>query len=69
MRRLLRLLLHAAGALAGVAAVLLALLAWRLAQGPLPLDLLAPRLEAAFAARMAGLRLELQGAELAWGDW
>ena len=69
MRRLLRLLLHVAGVLAGVAAVLLALLAWRLAQGPLPLDLLAPRFEAAFDERMPGLRLGLEGAELAWGDW
>ncbi len=69
MRRLLRLLLHGAGVLAGVAAVLLALLAWRLAQGPLALDLLAPRFEAAFNQRMPGLRLGLEGAELAWGDW
>ena len=69
MRRLLRLLLHGAGALAAMAAVLLALLAWRLAQGPLPLDLLLPRIEAALGERAPHLRVTLDGAELVWGDW
>ena len=69
MRRLLRLLLHGAGALAAMAAVLLALLAWRLAQGPLPLDLLLPRIEAALGERAPHLRVTLGGAELVWGDW
>lgn len=69
MRRLLRLLLHGAGALAALAAVLLALLAWRLAQGPLPLDLLLPRIEAALGERAPHLRVTLGGAELVWGDW
>ncbi len=59
-------------ALAGLGAALLLLaaagaLAWRLSQAPLPLDWLAPRVEA--AARARGVPLSLSGLALGWSGF
>lgn len=61
-----------AGVLAGLGAALLLLavaggLAWRLSQGPVALDWLAPRVEA--AARARGVRLSLAGLALGWSGF
>lgn len=66
LRRLLRvtlalvvLLTVAGGAAAGW-------IAWRLREGPLPLDLLVPRVKAALAEQTEGWSVDLAGLELAW---
>ena len=68
-RRASRLLIHALGASLGVATVLLAALAWRLAQGPVALDSVTPYIEAAVNDRDFGFRIQIDEAELIWGDW
>ncbi|MFC7542920.1 hypothetical protein ACFQU2_30440 [Siccirubricoccus deserti] len=44
-------------------------LAWRLAQGPLEVPPLARRIEAAANASLAGSRLEIGSAAIAWEDF
>ncbi|MCS6855483.1 MAG: DUF3971 domain-containing protein, partial [Elioraea sp.] len=64
--RLLRRLATAVGALLVLACVLVGGLAWRLAQGPLPLDPLARLIEARVAASEGGRRVEIGAAALVW---
>ena len=68
-RRAWKFPIHALGALLGVATVLLAALAWRLAQGPLALNSVTPYIEAAVNDRDLGFRIRVDEAELIWGDW
>lgn len=62
-------MVHVLGTLVGVASVLLAGAAWRLAQGPVELSGLTPYIEAALNEGDTGYRFEIGDAELAWGDW
>jgi len=62
-------MVHVLGTLVGVASVLLAGAAWRLAQGPIELSTLTPYIEAALNQGGTGYRFEIGAAELAWGDW
>lgn len=64
--RLLRRLATALGALVVLACVIAAGLAWRLAQGPLPLDPLARFIEARVAESEGGRRVEIGAAALVW---
>lgn len=64
--RLLRRLATAIGAILVLACVAAGGLAWRLAQGPLPLDPLARFIEARVAASEGGRRVEIGAAALVW---
>ena len=68
-RRGAKFMVHVLGTLVGVASVLLAGAAWRLAQGPVTLDNLVPYIEAALNQEETGYRFQIGSAELAWGDW
>ncbi len=68
-RRTSRFLLHVLGTLVGVATILLAGLAWRLAQGPIDLGSVTPYVEDALNDRDLGFHIEIGEAQLAWGDW
>ena len=68
-RRGAKFMVHVLGTLVGVASVLLAGAAWRLAQGPVDLDELTPYIEAALNGENTGYHFEIGAAELAWGDW
>ena len=68
-RRGAKFMVHVLGTLVGVASVLLAGAAWRLAQGPVTLDSMTPYIEAALNAEETGYRFEIGSAQLAWGDW
>lgn len=46
-----------------------ALLAWRLSQGPLPLDFLTPYIEDALADPEGAFSVRLERTELTWGGW
>src|SRR4051794_18615205 len=48
--------------------LVLALLAWRLSKGPLPLDPLAPYIENALTYKQPNVRLKIGGAALQWQD-
>jgi hypothetical protein len=64
LQRLIRLLIP----LALLASLALGVLAWRLAEGPLPLPVLARQIEQAVNAE-GGLRLEIGAAAIAWEGW
>jgi len=68
-RRGAKLVVHVLGTLVGLASVVLAGAAWRLAQGPVALGTLIPYIEAALNEQDTGYRFEIGDAELAWGDW
>jgi hypothetical protein len=68
-RRASRLLIHILGTLVGVATILLAAFAWRLAQGPIELGRVTPYVEAALNGQDLGFTVEIGEAELTWGDW
>ena len=64
-----RLAVHLLGSLVAVASILVAVAAWRLAQGPITLDRLAHRLEAVLNDQALGYRFDIGAARLAWGGW
>jgi hypothetical protein len=68
-RRASRFFLHGIGTLLGVATILLAGLAWRLAQGPITLGNVTPYVQRALNDQDLGFRVELGEAQLTWGDW
>ncbi len=59
--------LLAAVGLLGIVAV--ALLVWRLARGPIPLDALTPRVAATLNAADASVHVAVGGSELVWAGW
>jgi len=54
------------GALAALLVMVAGFLVWRLAQGPIPLDFLTPRIEAAARAASPDLTLQIGSTALAW---
>lgn len=69
MRVRLRHFLWILAALAISVSVLAGVAAWRLAQGPVNLALLAPRVEAALSRPEDGYRVEMDSVEAAWAGW
>ncbi|MBN36661.1 MAG: hypothetical protein CMM46_18155 [Rhodospirillaceae bacterium] len=68
-RQASKLVINILGTFVGVATVLLAGLAWRLAQGPIILGSVTPFIEAAINDQNLGVHVEVSEAELTWGDW
>lgn len=56
-------------ALAVFVSALAAVAAWRLAQGPISLAVLAPHVEAALSRPEAGYRVELETVDVVWAGW
>ncbi len=69
LTRVLHTVLHVAIGFAVVMMVAAGLLVWRLSQGPIHLDSLAPRLNAKLNAELAPLQLRLGSVALAWEGW
>jgi hypothetical protein len=67
--RPVRVLLATGIAILACAAVLSALLAFRLARGPIRVDFLTPRIEAAVQPRDGSYRAEIGITEVRWGGW
>jgi len=68
-RRASKFLIHLLGTLVGVVTVLLAFMAWRLAQGPIEMGSLTPFVEAAINDQELGFTIQADQAELTWDDW
>ncbi len=66
IRRVVRGSLWVIGGILTLSAIGVALLAWRLSTGPMPLGFLTPYLEQALTASLVGYQIELQDTHLAW---
>ena len=67
--RLVKLGLEAVAALAAIAVAVAGVGVWRLSQGPVDLDGLAPRVETALTRLAPDMRVSVGGTALAWGGW
>ncbi|RDD60887.1 DUF3971 domain-containing protein [Ferruginivarius sediminum] len=69
IRRSTKIALEAIVGVAALATIVTGVLFWRLSQGPVELDFLTPRLQAALSDAEEGVSVELGGTVLAWEGW
>jgi hypothetical protein len=69
LKRTSKITLEILGALVGLAAIVAGVLTWRVAQGPVELDVLTPYLEDALAAGVGNFDVSVGGTLLAWEGW
>jgi hypothetical protein len=69
VRRSARILVEVLGTIVAGIAILVAVAAWRLSQGPITLSLLTPYIEEALSAPDRGFTLRIDRTVLAWGGW
>ena len=68
-RRATRIFLEVLAGLLGLVLLVSAFAAWRLSQGPVELDFLAPRIEEALESAEDGLEVRIGKTELLWAGW
>ncbi|HYB58039.1 MAG TPA: DUF3971 domain-containing protein [Alphaproteobacteria bacterium] len=69
VRRSARILVEVLGTIVAGIAILVAVTAWRLSQGPITLSLLTPYVEEALSAPDRGFIVRIDRTVLAWGGW
>lgn len=68
-RRATRILLEVVAGLLGLVLLVSAFAAWRMSQGPVALDFLAPRVEQAMGSGEDGIQVRIGKTELIWAGW
>ena len=69
VRRSAKILVEVLGSLVAGIGIIVAVLGWRLSQGPITLSFLTPYIEEALSAPDRGFTLKLDRTVLAWGGW
>jgi hypothetical protein len=69
VKRTTRIVLELAGALVALLLIVGGVFVWRVAQGPVQLDVLSPRIEAALSAGVGNFDVEVGSTVLAWEGW
>ncbi len=69
IRRTTKIALEVVAGLIGVAVLLLAVAVWRLSSGPVDLDFLTPRIEAALVDPDSGVTVRVGATQLVWAGW